>query len=147
MFPKDLYGNWFLFKFYVKSVKKLHQLPKWMRNPDSLIETINSVFDVKNKKPFELSVPGDVRKKYNEDFDVMKSEMRQLHAGQKERFSYKTTLILLFLIRIQCIYTAYEGNLPATLMISSLQFLIAPYSLFVSLALAAALAPPIYCCH
>ena len=29
----------------------------------------------------------------------------------------------------------------------SLQFLVAPYSLFVSLALAAALSPPIYCCH
>ena len=35
-----------------------------------------------------------------------------------------------------------ENNSPP-----SLQFLVAPYSLFVSLALAAALSPPIYCCH
>ena len=34
-----------------------------------------------------------------------------------------------------------------TLVLSSLQFLVAPYSLFVSLALALALCPPIYGCH
>jgi len=143
----DVYGNWLLLKFYAKSVSTLHNLPKWMRNPDNLIETIGKVFDVKNPKSFELRVPSEVKSEYNDNFDAMKIEMRSLHAGERERISYKTTLLLLFAIRLLCIITAFEGNLPATLIISSLQFLIAPYSLFVSVALAAALAPPIYCCH
>ena len=144
---KDFQGNLMLWKFYIKSVSTLHKLPKWMRNPDALVETITSTFDVKNPKDFELSVPSDVSKEYNDDFEVMKSQMRSLYVGEGKKMSYKTTLMLLFTIRLVCILTAYEGNLPATLLIGSLQFLIAPYSLFVSLTLAAALAPPIYFCH
>ena len=43
--------------------------------------------------------------------------------------------------------TLHQGHLTMTLVLSSLQFLVAPYSLFVSLALALALCPPIYGCH
>ena len=118
-----------------------------MRNPDALVETITSKFDVKNPQDFELLVPTDVSKEYNDDFEVMKTQMRTLYAGEEKKISYKTTLMLLFIIRLACIITAFEGNLPATLLLGSLQFLIAPYSLFVSLTLAAALAPPIYFCH
>ena len=117
----NVYGNWLLLKFYAKSVSTLHNLPKWMRNPDNLIETIGKVFDVKNPKSFELRVPSEVRSEYNDNFDAMKIEMRSLHAGERERISYKTTLLLLFAIRLLCIITAFEGNLPATLIISSLQ--------------------------
>merc|ERR1719495_2852868 len=129
----DFYGNWLLLRFYAKSVTTLHKLPKWMRNPDNLIETIGEAFDVKNPKSFELKVPSEVGSKYNENFDAMKNEMRSLHARDRERISYKTTLMILFAIRLLCIITAFEGYLPATLLISSLPSLVAPYSLFVPL--------------
>ena len=117
MVSKDIWGNWLLWKFYIKSVKTLHQLPKWMRNPDNLIEKISSVFDSNNPEKFELTVPAEISKNYNEAFDRMKVDMRGLHAGERERFTYKTTLFLLFSIRLACIVTAFHGNLPATLMI------------------------------
>jgi len=55
--------------------------------------------------------------------------------------------VLLVLVRLACVLSALRGDLPLTLLLSSVQFLLAPYSLFVSLALALALAPPIYLCH
>merc|ERR550517_1994755 len=76
-----------------------------------------------------------------------RSVVRQLHAGEKELISYRTTLLLLFSIRLACVFTAWQGNTTATLLLASSQFLIAPYSLFVSIALAVALAPPIYLSH
>ena len=118
-----------------------------MRNPDTLIETIADTTDIRRPSKFSLSVPKDVGDRYNKDFEEMKSKMRTLHAGDKEQLSYKSTLVILFAIRLACLFTAFEGNVPATLLISSLQFLFAPYSLFVSFALCLALAPPIYLCH
>jgi len=55
--------------------------------------------------------------------------------------------MLLFLLRLLCILTAWQGNVGATLALSTAQFLVAPYSLFVSFTLALALAPPIYASH
>ena len=46
-----------------------------------------------------------------------------------------------------CVLTAWQGCVEGTIAISSLQFLIAPYSFFVSVTLAIALAPPIYLSH
>ena len=77
----------------------------------------------------------------------MKSEMRKLHGGEKEVLSYKITLFLLFCIRIACIISSWKGDVVGTILLASLQFVVAPYSLFVSAALAVALAPPIYASH
>ena len=77
-----------------------------MRNPDTLVDTITSKFDVKNPQDFELSVPSAVSKEYNEDFEEMKTQMRTLYAGEGKKISYKTTLMLLFIIRLACILTA-----------------------------------------
>ena len=51
----------------------------------------------------------------------MKGEMRQLHAGEADRMSYQTTLFLLFSLRLACVYTAWLGNVRATLALASLQ--------------------------
>ena len=37
-----------------------------------------------------------LRRSYNGEFDRLKAELRQLHAGEKELISYRTTLLLLF---------------------------------------------------
>ena len=117
------------------------------RNPDSFIEEVGSLLDIRKPEKFELSVSAKVSREYNEGFERMKAAMRKLHAGERERLSYRTTLLLLVMVRLACVVTAIRGDLPATLLLSSAQFLLAPYSLFVSLALALALAPPIYLCH
>ena len=135
-----------LFNFYLKNISTIRSLPKWMRNPD----TLQTIIEEKVKstgKCFELSLPSEIGKKYNNDFEKMKSEMRTLHGSEKEKFSYKITLILLFCIRLCCIASAWYGNVIGTLLLSSLQFVVAPYSFFVSAALAIALAPPIYASH
>merc|ERR1712001_723784 len=121
-----------------------------MRNPDVLIQEMESKWkDQKNSgaENFSLKLPNSTANSYNEEFEHMKSEMRKLHAGEKEIFAYRTTLILLFCIRLLCILTAWHGSVMGTILLSSVQFLVAPYSLFVSFGLAIALAPPIYLSH
>lgn len=142
-----LQGNLLLLKFYIHNIIKIHSLPKWMRNPDTLKDVVNAKIHNGQQDDFSLSLPSSTAKEYNDGLDDMKAEMRKLHVGEKENISYKTTLLLLFIIRLLCIVTAWQGNVAATLVLSSAQFLVAPYSLFVSFTLALALAPPIYACH
>ena len=61
--------------------------------------------------------------------------------------SYRTTLLLLLLVRLACLMSAWLGCLPATLALAATQFIIAPYSLFASATLALVMVPPIYGCH
>jgi len=143
-------GNRLLFDFYFKNINKIKSLPKWMRNPDHLIKEMELRYnqnDNNKNSGFSLRLPTSTAKEYNGEFENMKSEMRKLHGTENEKFSYKTTLILLFSIRILCILTAYQGNVTGTIALSLLQFLVAPYSFFVSFGLAIALGPPIYFSH
>merc|ERR1711936_1528456 len=141
-------GNLLLFKFYLANISKLHQLPQWMRNPDTLQEVVEGkVAEVGGKERFTLKLSRTVARNYNGEFDRLKADLRQLHAGEKELITYKTTLLILFSIRLACVVTAWQGRTAATLLLASSQFLVAPYSLFVSMALAVALAPPIYLSH
>lgn len=135
-----------LFKFYLEHIKTIYSLPLWMRNPDELRSMIEEKVNATGKI-FELKLPSEIAKHYNDEFEKMKSEMRRLHGGEKEVLSYKITLLLLFFIRIACIVSAWHGNVIGTILLASLQFLVAPYSFFVSAALAIALAPPIYASH
>ena len=139
-------GNLMLFKFYLEHIKTIYSLPLWMRNPDELRLVIEEKVNAEGKI-FELKVPSKIGKHYNNEFERMKSGMRRLHGGEKEMLSYKITLLLLFCIRIACIGSAWHGNTIGTISLASLQFLVAPYSFFVSAALAIALAPPIYASH
>ena len=139
-------GNLMLFNFFTKNISTIRSLPAWMRNPDELKSVIATKMQA-NQKSFNLDLPSSTAIVYNDAFEKMKSDMRRLHNGETEVFDYKITLILLFCIRVACIVCACYGNVMATIFISSLQFLVAPYSLFVSFALAMALAPPIYASH
>merc|ERR1712233_117402 len=139
-------GSLLLFKFYLDNIWKLHQLPQWMRNPETLQEVVEERVAAGNRG-FTLKLPRTIARSYNGEFDRLKADLRQLHPPEKDFISYRTTLILLFSIRLACVFTAWQGNTPATLLLASTQFLVAPYSLFVSMALAVALAPPIYLSH
>ena len=68
---------------------------------------------------FRLS--SSIAKAYNGEMDKMKAEMRKLHSGQEDTFSYRTTLSILFAIRLLCLFTAWHGNVPGTIFLSALQ--------------------------
>jgi len=91
-------GNLLLFKFYLDNIWKLHQLPQWMRNPDTLQEVVEErvASGDGGEGGFTLKLPRTVARSYNGEFDRLKSELRQLHAGERELISYRTTLIILF---------------------------------------------------
>merc|ERR1719433_1274682 len=118
-------GNYLLFDFYLKNFNKIKSLPQWMRNPNHLIKEMDLHYDITKKKNFgfSLRLPSSTSKEYNGDFENLKSEMRKLHAMDQEKISYKTTLIVLFCIRILCIMTAYHGNVTGTITLSLIQFL------------------------
>ena len=94
-----------------------------MRNPDTLQEVVEGkVAEVGGKERFTLKLPRTVaryfeapflaalalvivlflvivffmHRNYNGEFDRLKADLRQLHAGEKELISYKTTLLILF---------------------------------------------------
>ena len=85
---------------------------QWMRNPDSLQEVVEERVAA-GDEGFTLKLPRTVARcsfypaelvltislhirSYNGEFDRLKGELRQLHAGEKELISYRTTLLLLF---------------------------------------------------
>ena len=53
--------------------------------------------------------------------DRMKAEMRELHSAQADALSYRTTLALLFAVRLLCVATAWHGNVAGTILLSALQ--------------------------
>ena len=93
------------------------------RNPDEFVAVVGSLLDVKQPRQFQLSVGAEVGREYNEGFERMKVGLRALHAGEQERMTYRATLLSLFLIRLGCLYTAAQGQLAATVLLSSVQFL------------------------
>ena len=76
-------------------------------------------------------MPTSIAKGYNGEMDKMKAEMRKLHAGKEDTFSYRTTLCILFAIRLLCIFTAWHGNVPGTIFLSALQGGLTHFSIFV----------------
>ena len=72
---------------------------------------------MENPRQFELSVGGEVGREYNQGFERMKVGLRRLHAPDRDRLTYRTSLLLLFLIRLGCIFTAAQGNLAASLVL------------------------------
>merc|ERR1712233_101549 len=77
-------GSLLLFKFYLDNIWKLHQLPQWMRNPDTLQEVVEEKVAAAGDEGFTLKLPRTVARSYNSEFDRMKAELRQLHAAEKE---------------------------------------------------------------
>jgi len=142
-----LRGNILLFKFYFEHIFTIRSLPAWMRNPDTLKQVCEEKSSANPDSPFTLELQADIYNKYNNAFERLKGSLRQLHNKENETFTYKTQLFLLFFLRFLCIISAAYGDVKLSLILSLAQFVVAPYSLFVSFALLIALAPPIYASH
>ena len=74
-----------------------------------------------NKSMMFSRLPASISKAYDGEMERMKAEMRKLHSGQEPTFSYRTTLGILFAIRLSCLFTAWHGNVPGTIFLSMLQ--------------------------
>jgi hypothetical protein len=93
-------------------------------------------------------VPTAPRRAYDKDFELLKQRLRHLHQDHAPLFTYKVTLVLLFALRVFVCWIAWStGSVALTISTSMVQFLLAPYSLFVSFALAFTLGPPHYIGH
>jgi len=148
-----LHGTWLLFHFFLGHLSTMRSLPFWLRNPPLLDEFVKKQADEKRKKnnkpsPLVLSVPNAPRHSYDKDFKLLKQKLRNLHQDQAPVFTYKATLVLLFTLRIFVCWIAWTtGSAVLTILTSAIQFLLAPYSLFVSFALAFTMGPPHFIGH
>ena len=151
-----LEGLGLLFSFYFEHIPTLRLLPAWLRNPQACDSLIQDIVHRRTDSdhltnplstapaPIVLSLPNGPRHKYNRGIDTLAARLRKLHPGP-HRMDYKTTMLLLFAVRMLTVLAAFAtGDIATTFGVSALQFVIAPYSLFVSFALAFAMGPPHY---
>jgi len=140
-------GTWLLLQIYLEQIKIIWKMPTWLTNPDDLTKLIQKQEAKEKGSTIELKVKKEFADRSNKSINDAKIAFRKLHADEKEMFEYKTQLYMLIAVRFACIVSAYHANVKLTMLLSCLQFVVAPYSLFVSGTLALALIPPIYASH
>jgi hypothetical protein len=131
----NIKGLILLTQFYLKQLPLLHQLPKCFSQPDDFLSLIYE------KKTLELQIsPHDV-KSYNEEFELLKRKLRDLGPSQ---FPFKSILMLFAAIRLACCFSAVFFSVKTTVLLSVLQFVVAPYSLFAAVTFLIAMSPSVY---
>lgn len=151
-------GTLTLLRVWAQQVAVVYSLPGWLRSPDDLHNTL--VAKGLTAQRFQLSLSRAAAVAFNDRINGAKRVLRGLHksgAVQNEAhdvagsaaggLGYRTQLVLLYAVRLAMVVTAWHNRLDLTLAVSLLQLLVAPYSLFASVGLMAALAPPIYLSH
>jgi hypothetical protein len=148
-----------LFAFFFEHARStFRQLPAWLRNPPRLDALVSAQAAERHRKkggdgePLVLTVPNEPRCRYEVSLSTLKAQLRTFHkqggGGINIGGGYKTTMCVLFLVRLATCYAAWSGAGPLrTLGVSLLQFLFAPYSFFVSFSLLLALGPPHFLSH
>ena len=124
-----LYGHILLFRFGLGQLPLLLHLPGWLTDPAKLERRLATLRD--GTIPFlTLTVPSDQADTYNLAFKELGASLRALHP--KQMLTPKRSL-LLNLVRAVTVTAAWYGSTSLTLVVAISQFLIAPYSLFVSI--------------
>lgn len=141
MIKAYLHGIWMMIEFYIFSVQSIHALPKWIRNPNTLERT------VMEKDAVDLSVPAEAATNYVRESQTFRHEFRSFHQDKNHFLKFKTTVIILSLLRLLTVLSAWHGLLSLSITIILLQIIVAPYSIIISFAQASALIVPIYCSH
>ena len=124
-----LYGHLLLFRFGLGQLPLLLRLPAWITDPANLERHLAKLRDG-TVPTLTLTIPSDQADQYNKAFKQLGTRLRGLHPQQMS--SPKRSLFL-NLIRICTVVAAWYGSISLTLAIATTQFLIAPYSLFVSI--------------
>ena len=141
MFKTYLHGLRMLTEFYVFSVKKIHTLPKWIRNPNTLAKIVDE------KEEVLLSVETEAEISYLRGSKMIEENMRKLHCEKVGLLSFQTTLRVLVFLRILVLVLLLKNQLTLAIFTLTLQAVVAPYSILVALAQAIALILPLYCAH
>jgi hypothetical protein len=132
-----------LVRFYVRHLSTLYNLPYALKNPDVLARRLADA------SPFELKVPAAAAKEYNCEMQALAVNIRaSASSDSASPGNFRTNLLLFFALRIACCACAFAGkSWQLCLAVASLQFLILPYSLFVSVTQFIALFPPLFAGH
>lgn len=125
--------------FYVRYLPLLRCLPQELRDPDSLAKRLRG-----SRTPFDFVVKSSDVATYNGAYADLKDSVR---ADAGPRMSFTVLMALFFAVRIATVAAAVMGDLHLALKLSLLQFVVAPYSFFVSLTMLVALAPPLFVGH
>ena len=146
---------------WVRQVGIVVELPLWLRSPEGLHNQLVQHSRDSPGRPFSLSLPARHARLFNDNIAISKRRLRSLHAGlpsatESEKdvsgssrggIGYQTQLALLFAVRLGMIVSAWYGNVGATLLMSLVQVVVAPYSLFAAFSLFVALSPAMYAPH
>ena len=130
-----LYGHLLLFRFAIGHLPLLFSLPGWLTDPAELERRLATLRDG-TVQSLTLNFPSDQADAYNIALKQLGSKMQALHPQQ---MTASTRVFLLNLIRFSTVVAAWHGNIGLTLGVAITQFLIAPYSLFVSITAGLAL--------
>jgi hypothetical protein len=132
-----------LVRFYVRHLSTLYNLPPALKNPDVLARRLADA------RQFELKVPAAASKEYNCEIQALAVNIRaSASSDSASPGKFRTNLFLFFVLRIACCACAFAGMCwQHCLAVASLQFLILPYSLFVSATQFIALFPPLFAGH
>eukprot|EP00928_Gymnodinium_smaydae_P082529 TRINITY_DN65869_c0_g1_i1.p1 TRINITY_DN65869_c0_g1~~TRINITY_DN65869_c0_g1_i1.p1 ORF type:complete len:418 (+),score=27.54 TRINITY_DN65869_c0_g1_i1:29-1255(+) len=123
-----LLGNRHLFAFWLKHALRPLSLPRELYDEEVLKARMLL------RKPFEVVVDGgrDYVEGYAEGLERLKADLQDASTG--ELMDYHLKQVLFWVIRITCVACASTGSFWFTFVASLLQFLVLPYSLFVSIA-------------
>jgi hypothetical protein len=128
-----------LVRFYLRHLPTLYNLPDALKNPDVLARRLAS------GGAFELKVPAEPAKGYNRSMQALAASFR---TASTSSLSFQDNLFLFFALRIVCCVCAIAGfSWQLCLAFASLQFLLLPYSVFVSFTQFVALFPPLFSGH
>ena len=136
----QIQGLFHLSLFYCKYILIFWSIPNVLQNP----EVLDHLMEQKRKErkrlkeneihEFKLSVPKEASETYNLYYTKTQEALRNIHRG-KTNWSFKQLQWMLFSIRFLSIIVllfSWNWNVYLCLFVSSLQFIIAPYSLFVA---------------
>jgi hypothetical protein len=134
-------GTVLLTRFYLRHLRTLFSLPLPLKNP----EVLGDVMAV--GKPFELRVPAAPARSYNADIRKLEADVKQLGPGTP--LSFPAMFAAFLLIRAACIANAVMNpeRWDVTVALGALQFVIMPYSLFVTITQLLAIAPALFVGH
>lgn len=121
-------GNLTLFRFYFA-----HLLKPFRRLPPELYNEHAMSKKMAEGQPFDLVVDRRYVDGYNGSMDKLQGDIKGMWRGPQVDFRIKQ--ILFWLVRLATIAAAFRGAEPLhfTFLVSLLQFLVLPYSLFVAL--------------
>jgi hypothetical protein len=132
-------GSIALVRFYMRHLSTLYNLPGALKNPDVLARRLAA------GGAFELKVPAEPAKEYNRNMQALAASVR---TASTSPLSFRNNLFLFFALRIVCCVCAIAGfSWQLCLAVASLQFLLLPYSAFVSFTQFVALFPPLFSGH